>query len=81
MGGFPRAGQCQQPKLASKALPWEGLPATLAGHDGLVGAKAGCAVEQHREKVRDQKKAAQPAADSAAPEEGSDSAAEGDAGK
>ena len=36
-----------------------GVAGHVAGHHGLVGAAAGCAIEHHREKARDQK-AAQP---------------------
>ena len=54
-----------------------GVAGHVAGHHGLVGAAAGCAVEHHREKVRDKKKAAQPDADSAAPRTGSAIAPEG----
>ena len=54
-----------------------GAAGHVAGHHGLVGAAAGCAVEHHREKVRDKKKAAQPGADSAVPKPGSAIAPEG----
>lgn len=54
-----------------------GAAGHVAGHHGLVGAAAGCAVEHHREKVRDKKKAAE----SVAPKGGSDAAAEGGSGK
>ena len=37
-----------------------GVAGHVAGHHGLIGAAAGCAIEHHREKVRD-KAAAQPA--------------------
>lgn len=37
-----------------------GVAGHVAGHHGLVGAAAGCAIEHHREKVRDQKKAQPP---------------------
>lgn len=30
-----------------------GVAGHVAGHHGLIGAAAGCAVEHHREKVRD----------------------------
>lgn len=36
-----------------------GVAGHVAGHHGLVGAAAGCAIEHHREKVRD-RNAAQP---------------------
>ena len=58
-----------------------GVAGHVAGHHGLVGAAAGCAVEHHREKVRDKKKAAQPEADSAAPKTGSAIAPEGGTAK
>ena len=58
-----------------------GAAGHVAGHHGLVGAAAGCAVEHHREKVRDKKKAAYPEADSAAPKTGSAIAPEGSNGK
>ena len=32
-----------------------GVAGHIAGHHGLVGAAAGCAIEHHREKVKDQK--------------------------
>ena len=54
-----------------------GAAGHIAGHHGIVGAAAGCAIEHHREKVRDKKKGA----DSAAPKAGSDTAAEGGSGK
>ena len=38
-----------------------GVAGHVAGHHGLIGAAAGCAIEHHREKVRDEK-AAKPAA-------------------
>lgn len=31
-----------------------GVAGHVAGHHGLIGAAAGCAIEHHREKVRDQ---------------------------
>lgn len=34
-----------------------GVAGHVAGHHGLIGAAAGCAIEHHREKVRDQKSA------------------------
>lgn len=37
-----------------------GAAGHVAGHHGLVGAAAGCAIEHHRQKVKD-KAAAQPA--------------------
>lgn len=40
-----------------------GVAGHVAGHHGLVGAAAGCVIEHHREKVRDQK-AAQPSSTS-----------------
>ena len=36
-----------------------GVAGHVAGHHGLIGAAAGCAIEHHREKVKD-KAAAQP---------------------
>ena len=57
------------------------LVAPLAAFTGLIGAAASCAVEHHRENVRDKKKAIDPAADSAAPKAGSESATEGASGK
>lgn len=36
-----------------------GVAGHVAGHHGLIGAAAGCAIEHHREKVRD-KAAVQP---------------------
>ena len=54
-----------------------GVAGHVAGHHGLAGAAVGCLVERHREKVRDQKKAAQPEADSAASRTGSAIAPEG----
>lgn len=36
-----------------------GIAGHVAGHHGLIGAAAGCAIEHHREKVKD-KAAAQP---------------------
>ena len=36
-----------------------GVAGHVAGHHGLIGAAAGCAIEHHREKVRD-KAAGQP---------------------
>ena len=38
-----------------------GVAGHVAGHHGLVGAAAGCAIEHHREKVKD-KAARQPSA-------------------
>ena len=35
-----------------------GVAGHVAGHHGLVGAAAGCVIERHREKVRDQKASA-----------------------
>ena len=32
-----------------------GFAGHVAGHHGLIGAAAGCAIEHHREKVADQK--------------------------
>ena len=58
-----------------------GAAGHMAGHHGLLGAAAGCAVEHHREKVRDKKKAAQPDADSATPKAGSAIAPEGGTAK
>ena len=58
-----------------------GAAGHVAGHHGLIGAAAGCAVEHHREKVRDKKKADYPAPDSAAPKAGSAIAPEGTTGK
>lgn len=58
-----------------------GAAGHMAGHHGLAGAAVGCLVERHREKVRDQKKAAQPEADSAAPKMGSAIAPEGGTAK
>ena len=34
-----------------------GVAGHVAGHHGLIGAAAGCAIERHREKGRDQKAA------------------------
>lgn len=34
-----------------------GFAGHVAGHHGLIGAAAGCAIEHHREKVADQKAA------------------------
>lgn len=42
-----------------------GVAGHVAGHHGLIGAAAGCAIEHHREKVRD-KAAAQPSVPSPA---------------
>ena len=58
-----------------------GVAGHVAGHHGLIGAAAGCAVEHHREKVRDKKKAAQSDADSAVPKTGSAIAPEGGTAK
>ena len=54
-----------------------GAAGHVAGHHGLVGAAAGCAVEHHREKVRDKKKAAV----SAEPKAGSEVAPQDATGK
>ena len=53
------------PSLASakgclKGAAVGGVAGHVAGHHGVVGAAAGCAIEHHREKVKD-KAAAQPA--------------------
>ena len=58
-----------------------GAAGHFAGHHGLLGAAAGCAVEHHREKVRDRKKTALPAPDSAVSKEGSEMAPAGTTGK
>lgn len=58
-----------------------GAAGHLAGHHGLVGAVAGCAVEHHREKVRDKQKPADSGGYSAAPKTGSAIAPEGSTGK
>ena len=37
-----------------------GVAGHVAGHHGVIGAAAGCVIERHREKVRDQKAATSP---------------------